>query len=123
MKVPALGRSRALRWAKWMSPSKTTPWERRFWPTVTESASIRRRRNTVSDNQRQHECWQSGVNQGIGLRKQGTVATTNDFEIVGLSPSPTTGANAAARVNMDNPGGNGTDIVSGDNFVSCTITP
>jgi large repetitive protein len=65
----------------------------------------------------------SGVNQGIGLRKQGTVAATNDFGIVGLSPSPTTGANAAARVATDNPAGNGVDIISGDNFTSCTITP
>jgi large repetitive protein len=65
----------------------------------------------------------SGVNQGIGLRKQGTNATVNDFGIVGLSPSPTTGANAAARVNTDNPAGGGVDILSGDNFTSCTITP
>jgi large repetitive protein len=65
----------------------------------------------------------SGVNAGLGLRKQGTVATVNDFGIVGLSPSPTTGANAAARVNTDNPAGGGVDIISGDNFTSCTITP
>jgi hypothetical protein len=42
---------------------------------------------------------------------------------VGLSPSPTTGANAAARVAADNPAGGGVDIISGDNFTSCTITP
>jgi hypothetical protein len=60
----------------------------------------------------------SGVNQGIGLRKQGVVATTNDFGIVGLAPSPTTGANAAAKVGADNPAGGGVDIVSGDNYVS-----
>jgi VCBS repeat-containing protein len=65
----------------------------------------------------------SGVNQGIGLRKQGNVATTNDFGIVGLAPSPTTGANAAAKVAADNPAGGGVDIINGDNFVSCTITP
>jgi hypothetical protein len=65
----------------------------------------------------------SGVNQGIGLRKQGAVATTNDFGIVGLAPSPTTGANAAAKVAGDNPAGGGVDIISGDNYVSCTITP
>jgi hypothetical protein len=65
----------------------------------------------------------SGVNAGIGLRKQGTVATVNDFGIVGLSPSPTTGANAATRVITDNPAGGGVDIISGDNFVSCTISP
>ncbi len=65
----------------------------------------------------------SGVNAGMGIRKQGTVATVNDFGIVGLSPSPTTGANAAAKVTADNPAGGGTDAISGDNFVSCTITP
>jgi hypothetical protein len=51
------------------------------------------------------------------------VATTNDFGIVGLAPSPTTGANAAAKVGADNPAGGGVDIISGDNYVSCTITP
>jgi len=65
----------------------------------------------------------SGVNQGLGLRKQGTNATVNDFGIVGLSPSPTTAANAAAKVAADNPAGSGVDIISGDNYVSCTITP
>ena len=65
----------------------------------------------------------SGVNAGIGLRKQGSVAATNDFGIVGLSPSPTTAANAEARVETDNPAGGGTDIISGNNFTSCTITP
>jgi hypothetical protein len=65
----------------------------------------------------------SGVNAGIGIRKQGTVATTNDFGIVGLSPSPTTAANAAARITADNPAGGGVDVLSGDNFVSCGVTP
>ncbi len=65
----------------------------------------------------------SGVNQGIGLRKQGINATVNDFGIVNLSPSPTTAANAAARVASDNPAGSGVDVLSGDNFVSCTPTP
>src|SRR6185503_13675613 len=64
----------------------------------------------------------SGVNAGIGLRKQGTVATTNDFGIVGLAPSPATAATAEAKVEADNPLGNGVDILSGDNFVSCTQT-
>jgi hypothetical protein len=65
----------------------------------------------------------SGVNQGMGIRKQGVVQATNEFGIVGLVPSPTTGANAAAKVTADNPAGNGTDAISGDNFQSCTITP
>ena len=64
----------------------------------------------------------SGVNQGIGLRKQGTVATTNDFGIVGLSPSPATDVQAAAFVAGLNPAGNGVDVLSGQNFVSCTQT-
>ncbi|MEW6131200.1 MAG: Ig-like domain-containing protein, partial [Acidobacteriota bacterium] len=64
----------------------------------------------------------SGVNQGIGIRKQGTVATVNDFGIVGLAPSPTTGANAAAKVAADNPAGGGVDVISGDNYVNCALT-
>jgi len=65
----------------------------------------------------------SGLNQGIGLRKQGTVATINDFGIVGLTPSPASAGTAAAKVSADNPAGGGVDIIAGDNFVSCTITP
>lgn len=65
----------------------------------------------------------SGVNAGMGIRKQGIVPSVNDFGIVGLVPSPTTGANAAAKVNADNPAGGGTDVINGENFVSCTITP
>jgi methionine-rich copper-binding protein CopC len=65
----------------------------------------------------------SGVNAGIGLRKQGTVAATNDFGIVGLSPSPATAAQAQAKVQTDNPASvGGVDILSGDNFVSCAQT-
>jgi hypothetical protein len=62
----------------------------------------------------------SGVNQGIGIRKQGTVFNVNQFGIVGLVPSPTTGANAAAKIAANNPAGNGCDAISGDNFVTCT---
>jgi uncharacterized repeat protein (TIGR01451 family) len=64
----------------------------------------------------------SGVNQGIGIRKQGTTSTVNVFGIIGLAPSPTTGANAAAKVAADNPAGGGVDVLSGDNFVNCTQT-
>jgi Ca2+-binding RTX toxin-like protein len=64
----------------------------------------------------------SGVNAGIGIRKQGTVATTNDFGIVGLSPSPATDVQAAAFVAGLNPAGNGVDVLSGQNFVNCTQT-
>jgi hypothetical protein len=62
----------------------------------------------------------SGVNQGIGIRKQGTVSTTNDFGIVGLVPSPATAVTAAAKIVANNPSGNGCDVISGDNFTSCT---
>ena len=64
----------------------------------------------------------SGVNAGIGLRKQGTVATTNDFGVVGLSPSPATDVQTAAFVSGLNPAGNGVDILSGNNFVNCATT-
>lgn len=64
----------------------------------------------------------SGVNQGIGIRKQGTNAAVNVFGIIGLAPSPTTAANAAAKVAADNPAGSGVDVLSGDNFVNCTQT-
>jgi large repetitive protein len=64
----------------------------------------------------------SGVNQGIGIRKQGSVATVNDFGIVGLAGSPTTAAQAAAKVAADNPAGGGVDVLSGNNFVNCAQT-
>ena len=60
---------------------------------------------------------------GLGIRKQGTVATTNDFGIAGLSPSPATGPQAAAFVAAQNPAGNGCDAINGDNFVSTTLAP
>jgi len=63
----------------------------------------------------------SSTAQGIGLRKQGTVATTNDFGINGLTTSPASGAQAAAYVAGLNPAGGGVDIVSGDNFVACSL--
>jgi uncharacterized repeat protein (TIGR01451 family) len=80
----------------------------------------------------------SGVNAGIGLRKQGTVAGTNEFGIVGIGSSPTNaqvqafvgspvppGLNnttAAGGVAGSNANGNGVDIISGSNFLSCTQT-
>jgi len=64
----------------------------------------------------------SGVNAGLGIRKQGTNAAVNVFGIVGLSPSSATAAQAEAKVEADNPSGGGADIISGDNFVSCSQT-
>ncbi|MEK6281967.1 MAG: Calx-beta domain-containing protein [Acidobacteriota bacterium] len=61
----------------------------------------------------------SGISQGIGIRKQGTNALVNVYGIVGLSPSPTTGLNAAAKVAADNPAGGGAESLSGNNYVNC----
>ena len=63
----------------------------------------------------------SNLAAGIGIRKQGTVATTNDFGINGLSPDPATGAQASSYVAGLNPASGGVTIVSGDNFVACTL--
>jgi large repetitive protein len=60
---------------------------------------------------------------GIGIRKQGTVATTNDFGITGLSPSPATRTQAATFVAGNNPTGGGAEFINGDNFVSCLTAP
>ncbi len=63
----------------------------------------------------------SGVNAGIGVRKQGSVAATNDFGIVGIAAAPT---NAQVQTFLDNPtnGTVGVDIISGSNYTSCAIT-
>ena len=65
---------------------------------------------------------------GINLRKQGTVSTTNEFGIVGLSPSPATAVQTELYVSTQNPlsaagtfGTGGTAVLSGSNFVSCTL--
>jgi hypothetical protein len=79
----------------------------------------------------------SGGSAGLGIRKQGSVATTNDFGIVGLVPSPGTCGNAEDRVSSLNPGTNpgtvntGSDCdgnpgsktlaISGSNYVSCSV--
>jgi len=60
---------------------------------------------------------------GIGIRKQGSVQTTNDFGITGLAPSPATGAQAATFVSAQNPAGGGVDNISGSNFQSCNTAP
>ena len=60
---------------------------------------------------------------GIGIRKQGNVATTNDFGITGLSPSPATGLQAAAFVATQNPLGGGCTAISGNNYVICGSAP
>jgi large repetitive protein len=62
----------------------------------------------------------SGGSQGIGLRKQGTNATINDFAIVG---SPATSSPAVeAYVDGLNPAGGGTVLLSASTgFSNCTL--
>jgi hypothetical protein len=63
---------------------------------------------------------------GIGLRKQGTAAVTNDFGIINLAPSPADAPGTAAFVSNLNPGsapgssGSRTDIIAGSSFINCT---
>jgi hypothetical protein len=77
----------------------------------------------------------SGGHAGLGIRKQGTNATINDFGIEGLSPSPATCGQAEDHVSSQNPGAvaTGTDCdgnpgsktlaISGSNFVTCNTAP
>jgi hypothetical protein len=61
--------------------------------------------------------------EGIGLRKQGTVAGTNNFALHGLATSPASQAQAAAYTTSQNPGSaSGTLIISGDNFNAPTCS-
>ncbi len=70
----------------------------------------------------------SGLDAGIGLRKQGSVAATNDFGLHGGPASPTN-AQVQAFVggnNLSNDGSssvNGVDILSGSNYSTCTTSP
>jgi len=59
---------------------------------------------------------------GLGVRKQGTVQTTNDFGIQGIGGNPN---NAAVQtfINGNNPAGGGTDIISGNNYSTCSTAP
>ncbi|MEQ1644098.1 MAG: Ig-like domain-containing protein, partial [Pyrinomonadaceae bacterium] len=74
----------------------------------------------------------SGGTAGIGVRKQGTVATTNDFGIEGL-PSGTC-FSTENFIGLLNPGSvvggptgcqatSRTIVISGDNYVSCSTAP
>ena len=66
---------------------------------------------------------------GIALRKEGSVTTTNDFGLVGLSPAPATDAQMQSYVRGQNPaevlgtGGGGALINdhSGSPWTSCTL--
>jgi large repetitive protein len=62
----------------------------------------------------------SGGTTGIGLRKQGTVSTTNAFGISGMAATTTPGVEA--YVNGLNPAGNGTLLLSATSgFSNCSL--
>jgi len=64
----------------------------------------------------------SGGSQGIGLRKQGTVPTTNDFGVEGMAATSTPGVET--YVSGLNPAGNGTLLISATSgFSSCNTAP
>jgi hypothetical protein len=81
----------------------------------------------------------SGVDAGIGVRKQGTVATVNDFNIQGIAANPTNaqvqaylgspvppGLNqtaAAGGAAGSNANGNGVDIISGSAYGTTSALP
>ena len=62
----------------------------------------------------------SGGTQGIGLRKQGTTTTTNDFAVNGMVATSSPGVEA--YVNGLNPAGNGTLLISATSgFSNCSL--
>jgi hypothetical protein len=64
----------------------------------------------------------SGGSQGIGLRKQGTVATTNDFGIEGMAATASPGVES--YVDGLNPAGGGTLLISATSgFSNCNTAP
>ena len=63
----------------------------------------------------------SGVNAGLGVRKQGAVAGTNEFRIHGLSPSPANATQMQTYVVGQNPAGGGVDSISGTPYESCNL--
>ncbi len=58
---------------------------------------------------------------GLGVRKQGTVATTNDFGIQNITPNPPSNTDVVSDINAQNLAGGGTDIINGSNFVYCSV--
>ncbi len=64
----------------------------------------------------------SGGTQGIGLRKQGTTSTINDFGIHNLPGGSTATPNVEAYVNGLNPAGGGTLLISATSgFSTCSF--
>src|SRR6266700_1384724 len=70
-----------------------------------------------------------GGASGVGVRKQGTISTTNDFGIEGMGAGPNTAASVETFLSGLNPastvGSNGLKayVINGDNFVSCSSAP
>ncbi len=64
----------------------------------------------------------SGGTQGIGLRKQGTVTTTNAFGVEGMAATSSPGVETF--VNGQNPAGGGTLLISATSgFSNCSTAP
>ena len=64
----------------------------------------------------------SGGWTGIGLRKQGTVSTTNEFGVSGMAATGSPGVET--YINGLNPAGGGTLLISATSgFTNCTVTP
>ena len=64
----------------------------------------------------------SGGTEGIGLRKQGTTSTVNDFGIEGLTVPFSPGVQVF--VNGQNPAGGGTLLISAESgFSNCSTAP
>jgi hypothetical protein len=62
----------------------------------------------------------SGGSQGLGLRKQGTVSTTNTFGVNGMAATSSPGVEAF--VNGLNPAGGGTLLISATSgFTTCSL--
>ena len=62
----------------------------------------------------------SGGVQGLGLRKQGTVTTTNAFAVNGMVATATPGVET--YVNTNNPTGGGTLLISATSgFSNCSL--
>jgi uncharacterized repeat protein (TIGR01451 family) len=64
----------------------------------------------------------SGGSQGVGLRKQGTASSTNDFGVEGMSA--TASPNVESFINGQNPAGNSTLLISATSgFSNCSSAP
>src|SRR5262249_48898333 len=59
---------------------------------------------------------------GIALAKQGSVATTNVFGIVGISQNPPSNTDVVNFINAQNPSGGGAEIINGSSFVQGSFT-